>query len=88
VDRHPWCAVAHTVLGGAYSDQGDVARAERALSASVRLSGMMPEAHRLLAEIDAQGGRDQDAERETLALVPGDVDAVQPISGRQGAHGP
>src|SRR5262249_58763085 len=75
VDRHPWCAVAHSMLGRAYYDRDDGRRAEREFVESVRLSASVADAHLYLAKLYAARGRADLAHAEVqrfLVLSPRD----------------
>jgi len=80
VDRHPWCAVAHGMLGRAFYEQGDLPRAEVMLVEAVRLSGRVPDPHLYLARVYAERGRRdlaQAAVHRYLELEPNDVEGLQ-----------
>jgi protein O-mannosyl-transferase len=56
VERHPWCAVAHGMLGRAYYDRNDDVQAERALRRALRFSKPPPDAYLYLAKLYAAHG--------------------------------
>jgi Tfp pilus assembly protein PilF len=79
VERHPWCATAHDMLGRAYYDQDDARRAEHEFAESVRLSADVTDPHLYLAKLYAARGRAdlaQDEVQRFLVLAPNDVEGL------------
>jgi protein O-mannosyl-transferase len=79
VERHPWCATAHDMLGRAYYDQDDARRAEGEFAESVRLSADLTDAHLYLAKLYAARGRADLAQAEVqrfLVLAPDDPEGL------------
>jgi hypothetical protein len=89
VERHPWCATAHGLLGRAYYGQGNLAAAEGVLLQALDLSEHTPpDVHRDLARVYAARGANLQAEaaaRQALALAPDDAESVQLLSFLTGA---
>ncbi len=75
VERHPWCAVAHAMLGRAYYAQQDYAGAERAFRQALRFEIAPPEAHLYLGKVYAAHGLAEPAAmhlRRYVELAPTD----------------
>jgi hypothetical protein len=83
VERHPWCAVAHTMLGRAYYEQRDYAGAERAFRQALRFETPPPEAHLYLGKTYAARGLTEPAAthlRRYVELAPGDPEGAQVLA--------
>lgn len=75
VDRHPWSAVAHAMLGRAYYAEHDDVRAERTLQEALRFDKPPPDAHLYLAKLYAAYGLTEPATahlQRYLELAPND----------------
>ncbi len=80
VARHPWCAMAHSMLGRAYFYENDYGNAEPAFAEATRLSAQLPDAHLYLAKIYADRGEGERAQVELqrlLALTPDNPDGLR-----------
>lgn len=80
VERHPWCAVAHGMLGRAYYVRGDDISAERALQQSLRFGTPPPDAYLYLAKLYADHGLGKPAAANLhryLELVPNDPEGQE-----------
>lgn len=80
VERHPWSAVAHQMLGRAYYGGGDSVNAERELLVALRLSDHDPDTYLYLAKVYAGRGATALARthlRRFLELVPGDPEGLE-----------
>lgn len=83
VERHPWCAVAHQMLGRAYYGDGDSMNAERELRAALGLSGRLPDTHLYLAKIYAGRGATEQARihlQRFLEMAPGNPEGLALLS--------
>jgi tetratricopeptide (TPR) repeat protein len=75
VQRHPWCAVAHQMLGRAYWGTGDAVDAERELQLALRISDRLPDTYLYLAQLYAERGAPALARtylQRFLERMPGD----------------
>jgi len=90
VERHPWCAIAHAMLGRASYGQDDPTGAERELTAALRLSPGLPTAHLYLAKVFADRGQAELAQAEVdrmLELSPNDPEAMDLRAALRAASG-
>ncbi|MGD0947926.1 MAG: hypothetical protein ABSA52_10875 [Candidatus Binatia bacterium] len=80
VQRHPWCAVAHQMLGRAYCGAGDAVDAERELQLALRISDQLPDTYFYLAQLYAERGAPALARtylQRFLERMPGDPRGVE-----------
>jgi len=80
VQRHPWCAVAHQMLGRAYWRTGDAVDAERELQLALRISDQLPDTYLYLAQFYADHGAPALARtylQRFLQRAPGDPRALE-----------
>jgi len=73
VERNPWCAMAHMMLGRVYDVGGDAPRAEQAYLAAIRVQPQVADPYLYLAKLyAAQGNREQaqQAARRFLERAP------------------
>lgn len=80
VERHPWAAVAHTMLGRAHAAEGNRAAAEAAFLGSLRLKEDLADTHWQLANLYAEAGLTEPAKRHVarfLELSPDDPDGLE-----------
>lgn len=79
VERNPWCAAAHMMLGRVYDVHGDAAGAEQAYLAAIRAQPQVADPYLHLARLYAALGereRAQQAARAFLARAPDRADAA------------
>jgi tetratricopeptide (TPR) repeat protein len=79
-ERHPWCAVAHGMLGRAYMSQNDDVNAERALREALHFEKPPPDAYLYLAKLYAAHGLTEPATANLhryLELAPNDPDGQE-----------
>lgn len=79
VERNPWCATAHMMLGRVHDVRGDAAGAEHAYLAAIRAQPQVADPYLHLARLyAAQGEREraQQAARAFLARAPGRAEAA------------
>lgn len=80
VERHPWSAVAHGMLGRAYYNEHDDISAERALQRAVRFDKPPPDAYLYLAKLYAAYGLTEPATANVhryLELAPNDPEGQE-----------
>lgn len=89
-ERHPWCAVAHQMLGRAYYEDGDAADAEHELRVALELSDRLADTYLYLAKVLAVRGAAEPARaylRRFLELQPGNAEGLELLSSISPAGG-
>lgn len=79
VERNPWCAIAHTMLGRVRENRGDAAGAERAYREATRVQPHVPDPYLQLARLyNARGETEQTrvAARQFLERAPNRPEAA------------
>jgi tetratricopeptide (TPR) repeat protein len=80
VERNPWCAVAHMMLGRVHDTRGEVALAERAYLEAIRVQPHVAEPYLHLARLYAArgvGDRARDAAQRFLDRAPNDPARIE-----------
>jgi len=91
VERHPWCGIAHHLLGVAYLDAGDPVRASAILEEGLRLNADMTDTRYYLARSYQQLGRRELAlqmARSFAAAAPDDERGRTLLNDLQAVPGP
>ena len=79
VERHPWCATAHTMLGRAYHARGEGEAAERLYLDAMHLNASVADPYLYLAKLYAENGLPERAEmfaRQFLDRAPGNPEGI------------
>jgi tetratricopeptide (TPR) repeat protein len=69
IERNPWCAIAHMMLGRVYDVRGDAADAEQAYLAAIRVQPQVADPYLHLARLYAARGEREQAQQAARAFL-------------------